>query len=104
MATINPNPISSTPITDQAAPASSKTFQKHMSASDRLDDGIRAIHRDEKRLNSAIHRAERGADFDNQELIRMQALAYRYSQRVELASKVVEQATSGVKQILNTQV
>ncbi len=82
----------------------SNNFQKHLEQPSRVDKAIKSIHRDEKQLNSMIRRAERGADFDNQELIRMQALSYRYSQKVDLASKVVNTATSGLKQILNTQV
>ena len=39
-----------------------------------------------------------------QELLAMQAGVYRFSQELELTSKVVEKATSGIKQTMNTQV
>ena len=42
--------------------------------------------------------------FTSQELLVMQAGVMRYSQELDLTSKVVEQATSGLKQTMNTQV
>ena len=38
------------------------------------------------------------------ELLAVQAGVYKFSQELELTSKVVEKATSGVKQTLQTQV
>lgn len=51
-------------------------------------------------MNSALS----GRQFNQQELLAMQAGVYRYSQELELTSKVVEKATSGIKQTMNTQV
>ena len=45
-----------------------------------------------------------GRQMAPQELLAMQAGVYRYSQELELTSKVVEKVTSGVKQTMNTQV
>jgi hypothetical protein len=42
--------------------------------------------------------------FSPAELLAMQAGVYRFSQEIELTSKVVEKATSGIKQTMNTQV
>lgn len=39
-----------------------------------------------------------------QQLLAMQAGVYRFSQELDLTSKVVEKATSGIKQTMNTQV
>ena len=40
----------------------------------------------------------------NQELLSMQAGMYKYTQELDLVSKVVEKATSGLKDTLKTQV
>lgn len=47
--------------------------------------------------------AESGRTFSPAELLAMQAYTYRASQELELAGKVVEKATSGLKQVLQTQ-
>ena len=45
-----------------------------------------------------------GKEFSNAELISLQAGMYKYTQELELTSKVVEKATSGLKDTLKTQV
>ena len=45
-----------------------------------------------------------GKNFSNSELLSLQAGMYKYSQELELTSKVVEKATSGLKDTLKTQV
>ncbi|MBK7860065.1 MAG: ATP-dependent helicase HrpB [Archangiaceae bacterium] len=45
-----------------------------------------------------------GKNFSNSELLALQAGMYKYSQELELTSKVVEKATSGLKDTLKTQV
>jgi hypothetical protein len=45
-----------------------------------------------------------GREFSNTELLALQAGVYRFSQELELTSKVVEKGTSAIKQTLNTQV
>jgi hypothetical protein len=57
-----------------------------------------------QRLDAALAEARRGRTFTAQELLALQADAYRYSQTVEVASKVVEQGAQTVKQAVNTQV
>ncbi|OGQ92200.1 MAG: hypothetical protein A2289_02530 [Deltaproteobacteria bacterium RIFOXYA12_FULL_58_15] len=56
------------------------------------------------RMTKIMDMALSGKQFSAQELIAMQAGVYRFSQEVELTSKVVEKATSGIKQTMNTQV
>ena len=56
------------------------------------------------KLDQILKMAESGRTFSPAELLAFQAHAYRASQELELAGKVVEKATSGVKQTLNTQV
>lgn len=55
-------------------------------------------------LDQIIAKASSGKQFSNQELLAMQAGVYKFSQELELTSKVVEKATSGVKQTMQTQV
>ena len=45
-----------------------------------------------------------GKKFNSTELLALQAGVYRFSQELEITSKVVEKATSGIKQTMNTQV
>ena len=45
-----------------------------------------------------------GKKLSSSELLAMQAGVYRFSQELEITSKVVEKATSGIKQTMNTQV
>ena len=56
------------------------------------------------KMNRIMNMALSGRQFSPPELIAMQAGVYRFSQELELTSKVVEKATSGIKQTMNTQV
>ncbi|XXF76503.1 ATP-dependent helicase HrpB [Myxococcaceae bacterium GXIMD 01537] len=56
------------------------------------------------RLDHILKLAESGRSFTPAELLAFQAHVYRASQELDLAGKVVEKATSGVKQVLQTQI
>ena len=56
------------------------------------------------KMSSILQMATSHRQFTSQELLAMQAGVFRFSQELELTSKVVEQATSGMKQTMNTQV
>ena len=56
------------------------------------------------RMTGIMNMALSGRQFSPPELIGLQAGVYRFSQELELTSKVVEKATSGIKQTMNTQV
>jgi hypothetical protein len=58
----------------------------------------------QKRLDNILALAESGRSFSPAELLAVQAHVYRASQELDLAGKVVEKATGGVKQVLQTQV
>jgi hypothetical protein len=58
----------------------------------------------QKRLDHILELAESGRAFSTAELLAFQAHVYRASQELDLAGKVVEKATGGVKQVLQTQV
>jgi hypothetical protein len=57
----------------------------------------------QRRLDHILQLAESGRSFSAVELLAFQAHAYRASQELDLAGKVVEKATGGVKQVLQTQ-
>lgn len=58
----------------------------------------------QQRLDRILELAESGRTFTPAELLGMQAQVSQASQQLDLAGKVVDKATSGVKQILQTQV
>ena len=55
------------------------------------------------RLDAVLQAARSGRAFTSQELLGLQAEAYRTVQTVDLAAKLVEQGAQSVKQALNTQ-
>ncbi|MDY0000742.1 MAG: hypothetical protein RBU30_05565 [Polyangia bacterium] len=62
------------------------------------------LRADERRLELFLRRAGRGDHMEPAELLAMQSLVYRYSQRVDLFSKLVERVTGAVRQTLQTQI
>ncbi len=65
---------------------------------------LQSVERARGRLDGLLAEARRGRTFTAQELLALQADAYRYSQTVEVASRVVEHGAQAVKQAVNTQV
>lgn len=63
-----------------------------------------SIERARQGLDAVLAAARQGRTFTAQELLTLQADAYRYSQTIEIASKVVEQGAQAVKQAVHTQV
>lgn len=55
-------------------------------------------------LDKLISAGVTGKNFSNSELLALQAGMYKYTQELELTGKVVEKATSGLKDTLKTQV
>jgi hypothetical protein len=58
----------------------------------------------QKVMDRLIKAGMSGKDFSSSELISLQAGMYKYTQELELTGKVVEKATSGLKDTLRTQV
>lgn len=58
----------------------------------------------QKRLDHILALAESGRTFTPAELLAFQAHVYAASQQLDLAGKVVEKATGGIKQVLQTQI
>ncbi|MBA2663114.1 MAG: hypothetical protein H0U74_12530 [Bradymonadaceae bacterium] len=70
----------------------------------RMDNFVKGVLKDEQQIDRMMARCMRGGPVDQKEMLQMQALIYSYSQKVDLATKVVEKATGGLKQVMNTQV
>lgn len=58
----------------------------------------------QNKLEDIIQMSLSGETFSMQEMLAMQAGVYRFTQELELSSKVVEKGTSSIKQTMNTQV
>jgi hypothetical protein len=58
----------------------------------------------EREVDKGLHRAMHGKSMRPEELLALQANVMRYSQELEIASKLVEKLTGAVKQTLSTQV
>lgn len=70
----------------------------------RLDDFVNRINGDQAEIESMLERGMGGGEMSQKDLLQVQALIYGHAQRVELTTKVVSNATKGVKQVMNTQV
>jgi hypothetical protein len=58
----------------------------------------------QRKLEELIHAGASGKSFSNAELLSLQASMFKYTQELDLTSKVVEKATSGLKDVVKTQV
>lgn len=67
-------------------------------------EALAGVIRDGQRLDGYLRAAQGGAPLAVADVVAMQTLAYRYSQRVDLLTKLVERVTSGLKTTLQTQV
>ena len=79
------------------AEASSVTAKSLMSVMDGVEKG-------QASLDKLIGSAMQGKKFSNAELLSLQASMYKYSQEMDLTSKIVEKTTTGLKETLKTQV
>ena len=74
----------------------------------RLTNGLKRIVEDvmqgQNKFGKVLNLAMSGREFSHTELLALQAGVYRFSQELELTSKVIEKGTSAIKQTLNTQV
>ena len=68
-----------------------------------LRASVQSIVRGERLVNGVINAARHGATFSNEQLIAVQAGVYRYTQELELASKLVDKATGAIRQTLQSQ-
>ena len=89
------SPISPTSV-DPAASAPSATGLVR-----NVLQNVAAGHREMDRI---IKMAQSGRSFSSAQLIGLQARVFRLSTEIDLASKLLEKVTSGVKQTMSTQV
>jgi hypothetical protein len=71
-------------------------------------NGLQRIMEDvmqgQNKLEEIINLSLSGRNFSTSELLALQAGVYRFTQELELTSKVVEKGTATIKQTMNTQV
>lgn len=71
-------------------------------------NGLQRIMEDvmqgQNKLEEIINMSLSGRNFSSSELLALQAGVYRFTQELELTSKVVEKGTATIKQTMNTQV
>ena len=65
---------------------------------------LRGVEVGQMQLDKIMDLALSGKQFTTQELLTIQMGVYRFTQELELTSKVIEQATSGIKTTMQTQV
>jgi hypothetical protein len=70
----------------------------------KMADMLQELIGGQDKMTGIMKMALSGRQFSPPELLAMQAGVYRFSQELELTSKVIEKATSGIKQTMNTQV
>jgi hypothetical protein len=67
-----------------------------------LGDVLRGVEAAQARLDQVLAAARRGQAFTAGQLLVLQAEAYRFTQALDLAGKLVEQGVQAVKQAVNT--
>lgn len=87
-----------------AAPPSTRVGATERVEESKLQTMINQLVGGQDKMTKIMNMALSGKQFSPTELLAMQAGVYRFSQELDLTSKVVQQATAGIKQTLNTQV
>ena len=93
-------PHAPAPVASKPAP----TASSEPSPFARLLHGLgREVNQGEKMVKQAIDASRAGRDMSGSELLALQSGVYRYSEAVDLAAKLVDRASSGVKTVLQGQ-
>lgn len=92
-------PIPSTPTT----PTVAETTATGGDFRSLLRDAAESLARGESSIDAAVHRLTRGRTLSPEELIALQATVYRHAAEVEMAAKLVDKLTSGVRTLLTSQ-
>ncbi len=91
------SPMREASAREASAPPPSTPFARVLRGLGReLDAGERATH-------AAMASARSGRDFSSIELIALQSQIYRYSEAVDLATKLVDRATNGLRTVVQGQ-
>jgi hypothetical protein len=78
--------------------------QEASKAGSMLGHVVSELEKGQVNMEKLIQAGASGKTFSNAELLSLQAGMYKYTQELDLTSKVVEKATSGLKDTLKTQV
>jgi hypothetical protein len=90
--------------TSQVAPSKCRVAEGQAPAGVSAAKVMDRVTAAQNRMEQILSLAESGKSFSAAELLSLQTNVYRASQELDLAGKVVEKATGGVKQVLQTQV
>jgi len=71
---------------------------------DQIAKEIDTLRRDGKRISSLINRAEKGRSMSPREILIWQSRVYNYSQRIDLASRVVDKSLSTLRTLTQIQI
>jgi hypothetical protein len=97
------NPAGQEPATAKGAQAVDAKPEASK-ASAMISHVVSELERGQVNMEKLIQSGASGKTFSNAELLSLQAGMYKYTQELDLTSKVVEKATSGLKDTLKTQV
>lgn len=86
--------------TAQKAPAPDRNSALHVN----LERGLRSLTTAQTHMDRILKAAESGHTFSPSQLLALQARVYQASQHIDLATKLVEKGTGGLKQVLQTQI
>jgi hypothetical protein len=73
-------------------------------ASNMVSSVVNSLEKGQLNLEKLLNSGMNGKNFSNAELLSLQASMYKYTQELDLTSKVVEKATTGLKDVVKTQV
>ncbi len=73
-------------------------------ATNMINSVVSSLEKGQLNLEKLINSGMSGKNMSNGELLSLQASMYKYTQELDLTSKVVEKATSGLKDVVKTQV
>jgi hypothetical protein len=98
--------VATEPMTAKGAEAVAGKAEagKTSKANDMMSQVLGDLEKGQGNLEKIIAQASSGKQFSNAELLSLQASMYSYTQQLELTSKVVEKATTGLKDVVKTQV
>lgn len=106
-----PQSVQQTQSVDKAAKADKAQIHKHQPNAPvqnktlgNLAKMLGEMEKGQGMMDKLIKAGVSGKEFSNAELLSLQASMYKYTQELELTGKVVEKATSGLKDTLKTQV
>jgi hypothetical protein len=93
-------PVETPRAPERAVPAAATSDAHERSAFQRLVEGLgEEINSGERMMRGALGAG--GKDLAPSDLLALQAGVYRYNEAVDLASKLIDKASNGVKTVIN---